>query len=140
MPADVGEKFPGILVRFWEDPSLRMLNDPSVTEPYSRFGKPNFSGSSSKAFLIAFHSADVNCCAAMLSLLLLPSALLRVSCTKDTTASGGCQRSVRAGMGASRLRAGIGHPGRESRHSIPMGESILDHTFWLIVTLLSSIS
>ncbi len=98
-----------------------MLNDPSVTEPYTRFGKPKLSGSSSKAFLIAFHSADVNCFVAMLNPLLLSSARLRVSYTKDMIVAGGCQGFIRAKMGALRLRAGIDHPRRESRHSIPMG-------------------
>jgi len=110
-----------------------MLNDPSVTEPYTRLGKPNLSGSLSKVFLIAFHSADVNCFVAMTSFPLLSPALLYVLYTKDITTSGGCQGLIIAGIGALRLRAGIGHPRRELRHSIPTAESILGHTFWLFV-------
>jgi hypothetical protein len=48
----------------------------------------------------------VNCFVAMLNPLLLSSARLRVSYTKDMIVAGGCQGFIRAKMGALRLRAG----------------------------------
>ena len=57
-------------LRLRDDPSLRMMKDPRSTEPYSRCGRPNLSGSSSNRVLISFHSPDVNCFAMLLSILL----------------------------------------------------------------------
>ena len=50
-------------LRLRADPSLRMLNDPMSTDPYSRRGSPYRAGSAASVCLIRPHSADVNCAA-----------------------------------------------------------------------------